>query len=54
MAALVDGEEATVKTFVRTATGVTLHPANDAYEPIVLSKDVEILGVIVAVLRRLE
>ena len=54
VAALVDGEEATVKTFERTATGVTLHPANDAYEPIVLSKDVEILGVIVAVLRRLE
>lgn len=53
VAALVDGEEATVKRFERTDTGVVLHPENDAYEPIILTKDVEILGVVVAVLRRL-
>ena len=53
VAALVDGEEATVKRFERTDTGVVLHPENDAYEPMVFTKDVEILGVVVAVLRRL-
>jgi repressor LexA len=53
VAALVDGEEATVKRFERTATGVILHPENDAYEPMVFTKDVDILGVVVAVLRRL-
>ena len=53
VAALVDGEEATVKRFERTDTGVVLRPENDAYEPMVFTKDVEILGVVVAVLRRL-
>ena len=53
VAALVEDEEATVKRFERTATGVTLHPANEAYEPMVFSKDVAILGIVVAVLRRL-
>jgi len=54
VAALVDGEEATVKTFERTGTGVVLHPANDAYEPMIFSSDIEILGVVVAVLRRID
>lgn len=54
VAALVDGEEATVKTFERTATGITLLPANDDYEPMVFSDGVEILGVVVAVLRRID
>jgi len=53
VAALVDGEEATVKRFERIDTGVVLHPENDAYEPMVFTKDVEVLGVVVAVLRRL-
>jgi len=53
VAALVDGEEATVKTFRRSDTAVTLIPENDAYEPMVFSEGVEILGVVVAVLRRL-
>jgi repressor LexA len=53
VAALVDGEEATVKTFHRSDTAVTLSPENDAYEPMVFSEGVEILGVVVAVLRRL-
>lgn len=53
VAALVDGEEATVKRFERTAMGVTLHPENDAYDPMVFTDAVDILGVVVAVLRRL-
>jgi repressor LexA len=54
VAALVEGEEATVKTFKRTATGITLIPANDAYAPTVYTNGVEILGVVVAVLRRID
>lgn len=54
VAALVEGEEATVKTFKRTATGITLIPANDAYAPTVHTNGVEILGVVVAVLRRID
>jgi repressor LexA len=53
VAALVEGEEATVKTFMKTDTAVTLLPANEAYEPMVFAHGVEILGVVVAVLRRL-
>jgi repressor LexA len=53
VAALVDGEEATVKTFQRSDTAVTLIPENDAYEPMIFREGVEILGVVVAVLRRL-
>lgn len=53
VAALVDGEEATVKRFERTSDGVVLHPENDAYQPMVFSDAVDILGVVVAVLRRL-
>ncbi len=54
VAALIDGEEATVKTFERTGTSVTLHPANESYEPLFLAEGIEILGVVVAVLRRIE
>jgi len=54
VAALVEGEEATVKTFKRTATGITLLPANGDYEPMVFTDDIDILGVVVAVLRRVE
>ena len=54
VAALVQGEEATVKTFKRTANGITLLPANDDYEPMVFTDGVEILGVVVAVLRRID
>lgn len=53
VAALVEGEEATVKTFERTDTGVVLHPENEAYEDMIFTDGVEILGVVVAVLRRL-
>jgi repressor LexA len=54
VAALVEGEEATVKTFKRTANGITLLPANENYEPMVFTEGVEILGVVVAVLRRID
>ncbi len=54
VAALVEGEEATVKTFKRTANGITLLPANDDYEPMVFTDGVEILGVVVAVLRPID
>jgi len=54
VAALVDGEEATVKTFERTATGINLRPANDDYEPMIFNEGLEILGVVVAVLRRID
>jgi repressor LexA len=54
-AALVDGEEATVKRFEKNDIGVVLHPENDSYEPIVFSDGgVSILGVVVAVLRRID
>lgn len=54
VAALVEGEEATVKTFKRTGNGITLLPANENYEPMVFTDGVEILGVVVAVLRRID
>jgi repressor LexA len=54
VAALVDGEEATVKTFQRSANGITLVPANDNYEQIVYTDGIEILGIVVAVLRRID
>jgi repressor LexA len=53
VAALVDGEEATVKRFERTPDAVILHPENEAYEPMTFNKDLDVLGVVVAVLRRL-
>ena len=54
VAALIGGEEATVKRFEKTDLGVVLHPENDSYEPIVYNDGIEILGVVVAVLRRVD
>jgi repressor LexA len=51
VAALIDGEEATVKRFRREGDRVLLLPENPAYEPIVLRGGVEIVGKVVAVLR---
>ncbi len=48
--ALIDGEEATLKRFFRTSRGIRLEASNPAYEPII-SKNVEIQGVVVGVLR---
>ncbi|MBI4729916.1 MAG: transcriptional repressor LexA [Acidobacteria bacterium] len=52
VAALVEGEEATVKRLHRRGTRVLLEPANPAYEPIE-SPDVRVLGKVVSVLRRM-
>ena len=49
--ALLVGEEATLKRFFRTSRGIRLEASNPAYEPI-LTKNVEIQGVVVGVLRR--
>jgi len=51
VAALIDGEEATVKRLRREAGRVVLLPENPDYEPIVLTGGVEILGKVVAVIR---
>ncbi len=53
VAALVDGEEATVKRFEKTDLGVVLHPENESYEPVIYTDGLTILGVVVAVLRRI-
>lgn len=54
VAALIGGEEATVKRFEQTDVGIVLHPENDAYTPTVYTDGIEILGVVVAVLRRVD
>lgn len=51
VAALVEGEEATVKRLRRQNGRVLLEPANPAYSPIEAS-DTQVLGKVVAVLRR--
>jgi repressor LexA len=53
VAAMVDGEEATVKRFERSGNTVTLHPANPNYEPMEFTGGVEIVGTVVSVLRAL-
>ena len=53
IAALVDGEEATVKRFSKEGDKVQLIAENDAYEPLVFTKDVDVLGKVVTVLRSL-
>jgi repressor LexA len=51
VAALIGGEEATVKRLRKETGRVVLLPENPAYDPIVLDGDVEIIGRVVAVLR---
>ena len=51
VAALVDGEEATLKRFYREAGRFRLEPANAAMEPIYASQ-VDILGVLTGVIRQ--
>ncbi|NQV06631.1 transcriptional repressor LexA [bacterium] len=51
VAALVDGEEATVKRFSRENGRVVLTAENPAYEPMVFDHGVEVIGKVVAVLR---
>ncbi|HEX2403392.1 MAG TPA: S24 family peptidase, partial [Acidimicrobiia bacterium] len=52
VAALIDGEEATVKRLRRHQGSVILEPANPAYEPMAYSEGVELVGKVVSVLRR--
>ena len=52
VAALIDGEEATVKRLRRRAGKVILESENRSYEPMVFTDGVEILGKVVSVLRR--
>jgi repressor LexA len=53
VAALVDGEEATIKRLERRDGQVILHAENEAYEPMTFSDGVEIIGKVVSVLRTL-
>lgn len=53
VAALIEGEEATVKRLQRMDGRVVLKSENPDYPPMVFSEGVEILGVVVAVLRRI-
>jgi repressor LexA len=46
------GDEATVKRFYKETTRVRLQPENEKYEPI-LSPDVQILGKVVGLIRRI-
>ena len=50
--ALLEDNEATLKRFYRERNGIRLQPANPAYEPII-TKNVQIQGVVVGILRRL-
>ncbi len=49
--ALLDDSEATLKKFYRRRGKITLQPANDAYEPIIVD-ECEIQGVVVGVIRQ--
>jgi len=50
--ALVEGREVTLKRFYREPNRIRLQPSNSALDPI-YSRDVEVQGVVVSVLRRL-
>lgn len=52
VAALIDGEEATVKRLRRKGGKVILESENPNYEPMVFSDGVELIGKVVSVLRR--
>ncbi|MGH8949963.1 MAG: transcriptional repressor LexA [Acidimicrobiia bacterium] len=52
VAALIDGEEATVKRLRRRQGKVILEAENPAYEPMVFTDGVELVGKVVSVLRR--
>ncbi len=53
VAALIDGEEATVKRLRRTGNQVILEPANPALQPIAYASGVEVIGRVVSVIRSL-
>ncbi len=51
VAALIDGAEATVKRLQRRDGAVILHSENPAFEPMVFTEGVELIGKVVTVLR---
>lgn len=51
VAALIDGEEATVKRLQRREGAVILHSENPTFEPMVFTEGVELIGKVVAVFR---
>jgi len=51
VAALIDGEEATVKRLQRRDGAVILHSENPAFEPMVFTEGVELIGKVVTVMR---
>ena len=51
VAALIDGDEATVKRLERKNGTVILHAENPAFEPMVFTEGVELIGKVVTVLR---
>lgn len=53
VAALIDGEEATVKRLRRNGAQVILEPANPALQPIAYDSGVEVIGRVVNVIRSL-
>lgn len=53
VAAMVEGEEATVKRLYRRDGRVVLHAENEAYPDMVFDSDVAVLGKVVSVLRRI-
>lgn len=54
VAALIEGEEATVKRLQRLDGRVVLRSENKHYPPMVFSEGVDIIGVVVALLRRID
>ena len=52
VAALIDGEEATVKRLRREAGKVILVSENPSYEPMVFTDNIELIGKVVSVIRR--
>ena len=54
VAALVGEEEATIKRFRRKDGRVILEAENPAYAPMVFTEGVEILGIVIALLRRMQ
>lgn len=53
VAALIDGEEATVKRLERKSGSLILHAENPNYEPLVFDDGVELVGKVVTVIRSL-
>jgi repressor LexA len=53
VAALVEGEEATVKRLRRRGSKVILEPANEALSPVTYDKGVEVIGRVNNVIRTL-